>query len=133
MITNVITADNDKKTIFGKEYIEVLLPIGDEGFEILEAKCPDVLKPINKCLDDEDTETAWVELKVAFDFENKKTHFYFITNCHYDNDYPDTEIESDIYGDFIFDSETAEYFKNKAIKKLLNSLEAMTNCEFKSN
>ncbi len=133
MITDVITAGKDKKNIFDKEYIEVLLPVSDEGFEILEAKCPDALKQIHWCLDNEKVKTAWIDLKIAFDFENKETHFYIIINCHYDNDYPDEWIDSDIYGNFTFDTETAEYFKNKAIRELINSFEAMANCEFKDN
>lgn len=134
MITDVITADKDKKNIFGKEYIEVLLSVGDEGLEVLEAKCPETLTHIHECLDDEDTETTWVELKVAFDFEHMRTHFYIITECYYKEEGDtDTWIESDLYGDFTFDSETAEYFKNKAIKELMNSFEAMANCEYKDN
>ncbi len=134
MITDVITAGKDKKNIFDKEYIEVLLPVSDEGFEILEAKCPDALKQIHWCLDNEKVKTAWIDLKIAFDFENKETYFYIITNCYYKEEGDtDTWIDSDLCGSFTFDSETAEYFKNKAIWELINSFEAMANCEFKDN
>ncbi len=128
MLTDIITADKDKKNIFDKEYIEVLLPVNDEGFKLLEAKCPDALYQIHKCLDDESVKTAWIDLKVSFDFQLMETHFYIITNCIYADGKAETWVENDITGDFEFDGNTAEYIKNKAIKEFLNSMEVMACC-----
>ena len=128
MIIDIITADKDKKDIFDKNRLEMLLPVSYKGFKFLEVKCPDALKQFLECIDDENVKTTWIELKVAFDFENMDTHFFIITRCIYNNGNSKTWIDDDLTGNFRLDGITAEYIKNKAIKEFLNSIEAMACC-----
>lgn len=129
MIDNNTT---DNKEIFCKSYIEVTIPVGIDGDALLRERYPETLKNLDYCLDNEAVETCGMDMKIAFDLDNKKTHFYIITECFYKEKsgwgYGDTWIETDLAGDFKFDKETADYFKRKAIRHLLDSVDEMSAC-----
>ena len=102
---------------FASEYIEITIPLSDEGIALLEERNPEALHDYHSALDSTNAESVSCEVKVAFDMANKQTLFFVNVVEQYD----DVIVPSTDIGTWIeLDKETAEYFQKEAISKVMN-------------
>lgn len=114
---------------FASEYIEITIPLSDEGIALLEERNPEALHDYYFGAENANAVCVECEMKVIFAIEINETFFMLNVNTYYDDE--DALMDgSGIYLDL--DCETAEYFKAEALTKLMCSTGVMAKCRCNS-
>ena len=111
---------------FASEYIEITIPLSDDGIALLEERNPEALHDYHSALDSTNAESVSCEVKVAFDMANKQTLFF----VNVVEQFNDVTVPSTETGTWIeLDKETAEYFQKEAISKVMNCSGTKCRCD----
>lgn len=112
--------------LFDSHYIEITLPLSDEGIALLEERNPRALDEYHDSQNNKNVTDVFCELKAFFDTVNNTVLFMLNTIAFFDDeDYPIDTTETSVH----LDSETADYFKEEALAKLMYNAEIMNDCK----
>lgn len=110
---------------FAETYMEVTIPLDEKtvtAFEQLEYAY--LLEDFYRANANPAYDSVYCTLTVAFDFKGMETFFTLNTVCKCDDGIAcDGNVNIDL------DLETAEYFKNEALKHLVGNFGAMRACQ----
>lgn len=120
---------NNKIRPFDSEYIEITMPLSDEGIAFLEERNPEALHDYYSSAENANAVGVECEMKVIFAIEINEAFFMLNVNTYYD----DEDALRDGSGTYLeLDGETAEYFKAEALTKLMCSTGVMAKCRCNS-